>query len=62
MHVANNTEEEQWIEAGNLGSVLQVHLVRSVSIPVRVNLMFIGFEKDGNNGEEVNFMLTVCLN
>jgi len=61
LEIAKSEEKEEadkWVQAGNLAYFLNLHSIKSVSIPVMVNLIFIGFEGDGNNGitfSEENF-------
>jgi hypothetical protein len=41
---------EEWLAAGSAASYAKLELVRSLNIPVVVNLVFAGFDKNGNLG------------
>lgn len=41
---------EEWLAAGSAASYAKLEVVRSLNIPVVVNLVFAGFDKNGNLG------------
>ena len=47
-------ELDLWMVAGTLGNVFQLQEVESVSLPIFVNLIFLGFDGDGANAIELS--------
>ncbi len=45
----------------NLASYLGVTSTKSVVIPISVNLIFVGFEGDGNEGNEYDNFIRIIL-
>jgi len=46
---------------GNVAAFTQVAAIKSVSIPIITNLIFIGFDGDGNEGPLPTLIPSLCL-
>lgn len=49
----NATEEEIWLMAGDMANYRSLSEIISVSLPLPINLIFVGFDGDGEHGLEL---------
>lgn len=48
-----NSSEQIWLANNNVANVLGIQPVKQIAIPIYFNLIFVGFDGDGNDGIEL---------